>query len=93
MTTMTLAGFSPAALHGVRRRRLRQLWEMHGSTINGNIDLSAEESWNYYAAEAKYNITPTLYGAARYSGAAATMLAGHASNGRVNRIQIGGGLC
>ena len=32
-----------------------------------------EETWNYYAGELVYKITPALYAAARYSGATTDM--------------------
>lgn len=60
--------------------------------INGPAAGTPEETWNYYAAQATYNITPALYAAARYSGATTSMLNGTPSDGKVNRIQIGGGL-
>jgi hypothetical protein len=59
--------------------------------INGTAAGAPEETWNYYAGEVKYHITPAIYAAARYSGAVTEMLAGAASDGKVNRIQIGGG--
>lgn len=59
--------------------------------INGSAAGTPEEKWNYYAAGVKYEITPALYAAARYSGATTSMLAGNASDGAVNRIQVGGG--
>jgi hypothetical protein len=60
--------------------------------INGSAAGTPEETWNYYAAQVIYKINPTLYAAARYSGATTAMLNGNASDGKVNRIQIGGGL-
>jgi hypothetical protein len=59
--------------------------------INGSAAGAPEETWNYYAADVKYEITPALYAAARYSAATTSMLNGTASNGQVDRIQIGGG--
>ncbi|MFP5246711.1 MAG: hypothetical protein ACLGH0_08450, partial [Thermoanaerobaculia bacterium] len=59
--------------------------------INGTAAGTPEEKWTYYAADAKYNFTPALYGAVRYSGAAVSKLAGADSDGKVNRIQVGGG--
>lgn len=59
--------------------------------INGSAAGTPEEKWNYYAADVKYEITPALYAAARYSAATTSMLAGNASSGQVNRIQVGGG--
>lgn len=59
--------------------------------INGSAVGTPEEKWSYYAADAKYEITPALYAAARYSSAATSQLAGADSDGEVNRIQVGGG--
>ncbi len=59
--------------------------------INGTAAGTPEEKWAYYAAEAKYKITPALYAAARYSAANTSQLNGQDSDGRVNRIQVGGG--
>jgi hypothetical protein len=60
--------------------------------INGSAVGTPEEKWSYYAGHVKYNITPALYAAARYSSAAPTKLNGSDSDGNVNRIQFGGGL-
>lgn len=60
--------------------------------INGSLAGSPEEKWTYYAGDVVYRFTPALYAAARYSSASTSMLAGNASDGRVDRIQIGGGL-
>lgn len=59
--------------------------------INGSAAGTPEEKWNYYAADVKYELTPALYAAARYSAATTSMLAGNASDGQVNRLQVGGG--
>ncbi len=59
--------------------------------INGSAPGAPEEKWAYYAADATYNFTPSLYGALRYSGAQANILNGNDSDGKVNRIQVGGG--
>ena len=59
--------------------------------INGTAAGTPAEKWTYYAADAKYEITPALYAAARYSGANTTQLAGADSDGKVNRLQVGGG--
>lgn len=68
------------------------------SDNNGNLSGSPRTSWLYYAAEGSYHLTPRLYGALRYSGAAAMRLVSAAnssldvgSDGLVHRIQIGGG--
>jgi predicted porin len=60
--------------------------------VNGPAAGTPEERWSYYAAQAVYKITPALYGAVRYSGAHASMISGVSSDGKVNRLQIGGGL-
>jgi predicted porin len=72
-------------------------WVQDGDT-NGNSSGSPRTSWLYYAAEGSYHFTPRLYGALRYSGAAAQRLVSAASSSRdvgsdglVNRIQLGGG--
>lgn len=59
--------------------------------INGSVAGTPEETWNYYAADAVYKITPALYGAVRYSGATTEMLTGRETDGKVNRLQVGGG--
>ena len=60
--------------------------------INGSAAGAPEETWNYYAGDVVYKITPALYAAARYSGATTEMLAGRETDGKVSRIQVGGGL-
>jgi hypothetical protein len=62
------------------------------SDINGIAPLRLSETWKYYAGDVVYKLTPSLYAAARYSGANADQLHGAASDGKVRRIQIGGGL-
>ncbi len=59
--------------------------------INGTLAGTPEEKWSYYAADVKYEITPALYAAVRYSGADVSQLGGAASDGNVKRIQAGGG--
>ena len=59
--------------------------------INGSAAGTPEETWNYYAANAVYRFTPTVYGAVRYSAATTDMLAGRETDGKVDRIQVGGG--
>jgi hypothetical protein len=59
--------------------------------INGSAAGTPEEKWSYYAADATYNFTPAIYGAVRYSGATTSLLNGQLSDGKVNRIQVGGG--
>lgn len=60
--------------------------------VNGIAAGAPEETWNYYAAQVVYRFSPAVYAAARYSGATTSMLNGSASDGKVNRIQLGGGL-
>ena len=73
-----------------------ELYGHYGRTqdldINGNAPGNPEEKWGYYAGDVVYRITPALYAAARYSNATADTLNGVSSNGKVNRIQVGGGL-
>ena len=59
--------------------------------INGSAADAPEETWNYYAGDVVYKITPELYAAARYSAATTDMLNGRETDGKVNRIQVGGG--
>jgi hypothetical protein len=60
--------------------------------INGIAPLHLQETWKYYNADAVYNLTKSIYVAARYSGANAKMFNGISSDGKVHRIQAGGGL-
>ena len=59
--------------------------------LNGSMPGSPEEEWNYFAGDVVYEFTPALYAAARYSGAMTDMLAGRPTDGKVNRVQVGGG--
>jgi predicted porin len=59
--------------------------------INGSAAGNPEETWNYFAGDVVYKITPALYAAARYSGATTEMLTGRETDGKVSRIQVGGG--
>lgn len=59
--------------------------------LNGSMPGAPEEKWSYYAGQVVVKITPTLYGAARYSAASTSMLAGRKTDGKVDRIQVGGG--
>ncbi len=59
--------------------------------INGTLAGTPEEKWTYYAADARYHVTPAFYAAVRYSGAEVSKLAGADSDGNVRRIQVGGG--
>jgi hypothetical protein len=60
--------------------------------LNGPAAGHPEESWKYYAADVVYKLTSSIYGAARYSAGNADKLNDASSNGKVRRIQIGGGL-
>jgi predicted porin len=60
--------------------------------INGTAAGTPEEKWNYFAGDVVYRFTPAVYGAVRYSNASTSMLGGVASDGKVDRIQVGGGL-
>ena len=72
-------------------------WVQDGDNT-GNLSGSPRTSWLYYAAEGSYHLTPRLYTALRYSGAAALRLVSATdsssdvgSDGFVHRIQLGGG--
>lgn len=82
---VTYDGSSPFKLYG-------HVGRTQDKDINGSAAGTPEETWNYYAADVVYKITPALYAAARYSGATTAMLNGRETDGKVNRIQIGGGL-
>lgn len=73
-----------------------ELYGHYGMTqdldINGSAAGTPEEKWSYYAGDVVYRITPAVYAAARYSNASTSKLGGNASDGNVNRIQVGGGL-
>ena len=60
--------------------------------INGPLAGSPQETWKYYAGDVVYKLTSSVYAAARYSGATADQFNGASSNGKVRRIQVGGGL-
>jgi predicted porin len=60
--------------------------------LNGSLPGAPEEKWAYYAGDLVYKFTPSIYAAARYSAAQADMLTGRASEAKVDRIQVGGGL-
>jgi hypothetical protein len=60
--------------------------------INGIAPLHLQETWKYFDADVVYNFTKTVYAATRYSGANADMFNGISSDGKVRRIQVGGGL-
>ena len=60
--------------------------------INGPVAGAPGENWKYYAADAVYKLNRSVYAAARYSAGDTDKFNGKASNGKVRRIQIGGGL-
>ncbi len=60
--------------------------------INGPLPGNPQERWTYFSGDAVYNLSRTVYAAARYSGANTDQFNGEPSNGKVRRIQIGGGL-
>jgi len=82
---LTYDGASPLKLYGHYGRT-------QDKDINGSDAGTPQETWNYYAADVVYKITPALYAAARYSGAKTDMLNGRETDGKVRRIQVGGGL-
>lgn len=61
------------------------------SDTNGPAAGTPVEHWNYYAAESVYQFTPKAHAAARYSSAAAKTLRDLPSDGKVDRVQVGGG--
>lgn len=65
---------------------------MSDKDLNGPAPGQPEDQWNYFAGEVVYKFTPSIYAAARYSGARARQLANVDSSGTVDRIQLGGGL-
>jgi hypothetical protein len=60
--------------------------------LNGSLAGAPEETWSYYAGDVVYKFSPTLYAAARYSSASTDKLQGRVTDGKVNRMQLGGGL-
>lgn len=62
------------------------------SDANGPAAGRPEERWSYYTGQVVYRFSPTLFAAARYSAANADKVSGIASNGKVGRVQVGGGL-
>ena len=63
----------------------------HAGYVNENVPVTGEESWYYATLDAVYRFTPRLYADARYNVAYADKLRGGSSDGRVERLQIGGG--
>jgi len=60
----------------------------------GNVTEQAptgDESWNYATLDGVLRLTPRLYVDARYDVAFADKLRGNSSDGRIDRVQIGGG--
>ena len=82
---VTWDGASPIKLYG-------HIGQTMDKDTNGNAAGKPEESWRYYAADVVYRFTPAVYAAARYSAANALKLGNVDSNGKVDRIQFGGGL-
>lgn len=72
-----------------------ELYGHYGSTkdsdINGSLPGEPTEEWSYYAADAVWRFTERFYGAARYSAGVADTIGGAPSDGRVDRVQVGGG--
>ena len=56
---------------------------------NGSGEGAPTDSWLYYALEGVWNLSDTLYTAARYSGAKVDELGSESVAGRIDRIQIG----
>jgi hypothetical protein len=73
-----------------------ELYGHYGMTqdldINGSAAGTPEEKWTYFAGDMVYRFTPAIYGAVRYSNASTSQLAGNHSDGKVDRVQVGGGL-
>lgn len=65
---------------------------VNDDNTNGPAPGKPRDKWNYYAAEMVYKFNPIVYASARYSAADADKLRSISSNGKVARIQIGGGL-
>lgn len=82
---LTWNGDSPIKLYG-------HIGQTTDKDTNGNLPGHPEETWRYYAGDVVYRFTPAVYAAARYSAADALKIRGNDSNGRVDRIQLGGGL-
>jgi hypothetical protein len=79
-------GTSPLKLYG-------NFGKTRDKDTNGAANAThPEESWTYYAGDAAWYFTPNVYAAARYSAANADKINDLNSNGKVDRIQIGGGL-
>lgn len=82
---LTWNGSSPIKLYG-------HIGQTTDKDTNGNLPGHPEETWRYYAGDVVYRFTPAVYAAVRYSAADALKIRGNDSNGRVDRIQLGGGL-
>jgi hypothetical protein len=73
-------------------------WDFYGhlgwvedADPNGSAPGKPSERWIYGAVEGAYHFTPRLYAAGRYCLAQADDIAGHDSDGRIHRVQVGGG--
>lgn len=82
---VTFDSASPIKLYG-------HIGQTMDKDTNGSAPGAPEERWRYYAADVVYRFTPAVYAAARYSAADALKIANVNSNGKVDRIQLGGGL-
>lgn len=82
---LTWNGTSPIKLYG-------HFGQTTDRDTNGNLAGRPEETWRYYAGDVVYRFTPAVYAAMRYSAADALKIRGSVSNGKVDRIQFGGGL-
>src|SRR5207247_1945639 len=80
---VTFDGTSPIKLYG-------HYGMTRDADTNGSAPGKPEESWRYYAGDFVYKFTPAIYAAARYSAADAMKLNDINSNGKVDRIQLGG---
>lgn len=73
-----------------------KLYAHYGMTldtdVNGPAAGTPQERWSYYTGQIVYKFSPAVYAAGRYSTANAHKIAGIASDGKVGRYQIGGGL-
>jgi predicted porin len=64
---------------------------MEDADTNGSLDGSFEDRWLYGSIEGAYHINERAHVAARYGIAMADALQGVQSDGKVHRIQVGGG--
>lgn len=82
---VTYDGDSPVKLYG-------HYGVTSDKDTNGSGAGQPEDRWRYYAGDVVYRFTPAIYAAARYSAADAMKISNIHSNGKVDRIQFGGGL-